>query len=435
MWLCLCSPPEEWSSGGFLCERKKSELGIVKIRGGYNARCTTGDTDMTTEQHLSGFGKTTNPTVHLARVKDLLAELDKMKTKGVGARERLEYILDGGISLIDKFDFQDAFDIEHRAMTKRLKLFGDMSSTLLQHQTQWAAAPVEEEVKEAAGQLLEHVEGFIKTAQKKERDAEIDMLSQLWEWGPDMSHMYYWLTSGRPKPIKTTPPAEIKELEEKKAELYEEVREEVEVHPNHHDQVADEFVEANPGASLDEFQEKLEETPLELDEVIDELATPNVKEVEEHFEVAIEEAEQPSGKEFPVVSDRPEKLEKVVSKVNTPIVKELPKVQHIEQDDDSQLRNAAWTDALREMTAREWHFIKEMQGHIGYSGKKGTVLLWHANECEARLELLEEPGNTEVTLRILIRGRLRRTKTQLSQDELVRMHLDPLPFVKRTLES
>ena len=45
--------------------------------------------------------ESTSTSAHLSSVKELLAELDLMKNEGVGARERLDFILDQGAELVD----------------------------------------------------------------------------------------------------------------------------------------------------------------------------------------------------------------------------------------------------------------------------------------------------------------------------------------------
>ena len=172
-------------------------------------------------------------TSHLRSVRDLLAELDNMKNKGIGPRDRLEFILDGGATLVDVFNIEDAFDLEARAMNRRLESLGDIKSTLRQGQQQLRGAPVQEEMKEAAGRLLGHLDKFLEDALTRERKSEIEMLSQIWSWGPDISHIFPGLTSGRPKPKPLEIPAEIQEFTQKKAALYDEVREEFEAHPHH----------------------------------------------------------------------------------------------------------------------------------------------------------------------------------------------------------
>jgi len=214
---------------------------------------------------------TTTPS-NLSRVQELVAHLDQMKNTRVGARERLDFILEQGSELVQEFDFKDAFDLEHRAMSKRLAQLEDMDSSSRLARTQWKNAPLPEDVREGAAKLIDYLDGFVKEAKSTERKAEVEMLSQLWEWGPDLSHMYAWLTSGRPVPKKREPievPEEIREFGKLKADLYREVKEEAEAHPHHSpvpvhpeppadpDSTAEEFVEKSPGASFKEFKKHL----------------------------------------------------------------------------------------------------------------------------------------------------------------------------------
>jgi len=379
-------------------------------------------------------------TSHLRSVRDLLAELDNMKNKGIGARDRLEYILDSGATLVDEFHIEDAFDLEARAMNRRLASLGDMQTTLRQGQEQWRGGPLGEEVKEAAGRLLGHLDKFLSDALNKERKSEIEMLSQIWEWGPDISHIFPGLTSGRPRPKPPEIPAELQEFTKKKAALYNEVQAEFEAHPHHHpvpgwqeppvpveeiDRIVDDFVERNPGATLQEMTADLDEQNVK--EPVDE-ATPHRIEgldYEAKLKAAEDELKKTPTRKFSFVKPTPPADAQTEGTVVGTVSK------------DSKLRDEAWTEALREMTADEWSLVKEHKGQNSpRAAFKGSVLIWHANECEGRLELFGTGDDkTEVNLRILLRGRLYRIKERLTEDQVAKLHLDPLPFVKRCLDS
>jgi len=382
-----------------------------------------------------------NTTSHLRSVRGLLAELDTMKNKGLGARERLEFILDGGADLVEEFDIEDAFDIEHRAMSRRLESLNDMKATLRQGQQQWRGGPVQEEVKEAAGRLLGHLDKFLNDAVNKEAKSEIEMLSQLWHWDPDISHIFPGLTSGRPKPkpleIPAELPAELQEFTKKKAALYDEVKAEVEAHPHHQpapgwqecpvpeeeideiDEIVDQFVEDHPGTTLNQMTTDLESKGSSYSHQVPKVPT----------NLIVKEDEPP--KKFPLIKPEYEPEMRIVSMV--PPRGHLAPADLPEEPD--RLRQETWTAALREMTTDEWSFHRETNWSSPPVGRMASVLLWHADECEARLELTEMTDNhVKVNLRVLMRGRVRRRHEVLSLSNAVKLHLDPIHFVKRVLE-
>jgi hypothetical protein len=372
---------------------------------------------------------------HLRSVRELLAKLDDMKNTGVVAAERLEFILDSGSDLVDEFNIEDAFDLEARARTRRLESLGDMKTNLRQGQEQWRGAPLREDVKEAAGRLFGHLDRFLENALTKERKSEIEMLSQIWEWGPDISHLFPGLTSGRPKPEPLEIPAELQEFTQKKAALYEEVRAEAEAHPHHCpvpgpqpcpvpreeiDEVVDQFVEDNPGMTLTELNTKLEDDELEESELED-VQEPGKSKYEENLEAAEEELKKAPTKKFPFI--------KTTSPVSAQEEGTVVGTVSTKRD--------AWTSVLREMTADEWERVQERKGQNSpFATYKNSIMLWYANACEARLELQEEgDGLTLVNLRMLLRGRLHQLRERMTTDQVSRLHLDPMPFVKSCLAS
>ena len=166
---------------------------------------------------------TQDPSTHLRGVQELLFELDKMKNSGIGAIERLEYILDKSAPLVEGFDLADAFDVELRARNRRLEDLSDMDRSLNHSKKQWEVGPLQEDVREAAGRLFKHLDSFLKSAIHSERKSEIEMLSALWDYEPDLSHLYPGLTSWRPAPLAKEPLPELQEFYKKKAALYEEI--------------------------------------------------------------------------------------------------------------------------------------------------------------------------------------------------------------------
>lgn len=360
---------------------------------------------------------TQNPSAHLSTVQELLAELDRMKNKGLGAHERLEFILDQGSNFVEEFDFEDAFDLEHRAMNKRLELLENMDSTLRTHRAQWSGAPVGDEVKEAAGKLIGHLDVFVEKARARERKSEIEMLSSLWTWAPDVSHIWPGHHS-RPKPKAVEVPEEVKELLEKKSELYEELEAKESVGGRGWSGPAKEEALLPTEKGVKESREAPEETDSKL-----EPTTTSLKEKTVTWD----------GEDTRVVG-------KVSGELKPDPIKKEDGPDHLKRD--------AWTEALREMTTDDWKFIKEMEGLTGDAGTFGHVMLWRTSDgLEARLEIADRTSGkfSEGELRASAspkkivtlwvetppkRGFKKHSET-MTNDEVEKLHLDPVPFIKQ----
>ena len=63
------------------------------------------------------------------------------------------------------------------------------------------------------------------------------------------------------------------------------------------------------------------------------------------------------------------------------------------------------------------------------------VLLWLVQTGEARLELTPKGDKTHVSLRILTDGKLRKHEEDMSSAGVKELHLNPIPFVKKALDS
>jgi hypothetical protein len=372
---------------------------------------------------------TQNSSAHLSTVQELLTRLDQMKNDGLGARERLEFIIEEGSNLVEEFDFEDAFDLEHRAMCKRLEALEDMATTQRAFRQQWELAPVQEEVRDAAGRLLEHTNKFIKDAQVKERKVEIDMLSNIWDWGEDLTHMYPWLTSGRPKPKPVEIPKEIKEFAEKKEALYKQASADQEAkRKKWAEDLAADFDQADGVKESDQAPPKKSEFEKKLEEG------------EKKYKHGIKASDRTELPLVPTEDVCPDATEKIVAKVTRDEdVKEAESELDVGgEDNQEELTRDAWTMALRELTTHTWKFSREMKGRVGPEARNGTVMLWNTTDDkrvhEFRLEILEDDDQFLVKGRLLINGETARYsghEDRFTTDGVVKLHLDPNGFLDR----
>lgn len=357
-------------------------------------------------------------SAHLSSVKELLAALDKMKSKGIGARDRLDFILEQGSELVDDFDFNDAFDLELRAQTKRMRQLSELETVMRSARAQWEGGPFRENVKEAVGHLLDHLDKFRTDARHRETRVETEMLGSIWDWAPDIRWLYPWLTawSGpiyRPDrdygaaryssypvapegPVLEEPSKEVKELLELKDELYKEVKKKPEELETDEDQL-----------------EKLHNVELERLEKIHNAKLETVKE-------QTPEAEPAPPRRFPIRRDDEPERARVVAKFEA-------SPPELETD---HIRRDAWMTALREATLEDWRFCSERPG------SPTTVLLWRAGKAEARLELIERPEGMHVWLRMIdAEGHFKSHSHTMPFAEVQELHLDPSDFVKKALED
>jgi len=403
----------------------------------------------------------TNSSAHLSTVQELLTELDEMKNKGLSAQERLDFILDQGSNFVEEFSIEDAFDLEHRARTKRLEQLDELGSTLRTHQAQWRSAPMESPVKEAADKLLGHLDVFIKKGQDRERKSEIEMLSALWTWAPDVSDIWPGHHS-RPKPKTIDIPEEVKELLEKKSELYDELETEKTATPPgewiaqdfeklkqmHGINVKEELKKAealeNEMAKTSSFKKTVPDIKLEEES----RSYPSLNEAMKTMSSPVQQPKSVDGR-FPLRSriTMPTEGEemKVVGKVtDLPVKPGDREVKDFEAELGPLVRDA-WTEALREMTTDDWSWQRSMKGMTGEKGNFGHVLLWTTPRLEARLEITDEKSGalTKGELRSpdslkLVQlwvqkpdGTYHKHSETMTPDEVEKMNLDPIPFLKR----
>lgn len=355
----------------------------------------------------------TNPTAHMRNVQELLAELEELKVKGASARERLNLIRDRDITTTEDFEVNKAFDSETQAMSKRLGYLEEMWSNLRQGAAQWRGGPIPKDVKEAAGLLFGYLDQFLKDAFEQEKETEIRLLSSLWITEPDVHEVL----TGRDKSHHGNP---TRTLAEKKAELYAEVVKEI--------------VEEDPGMALDALMEDPEQ------EIVKDPKDPVRERLEvelnqrfEDYNADLEESwkAKEAPKKYPLIVSEsdPKQDVRVVGTVSEP--EGLSAERPVVDEGPNHLRREAWTSVLREMTTDDWSFLQEEE-----TTSPSTVLLWQAPQSEARLELTDVGAHHRlVNLRILLRGKLYQHVEALLDHDVIALHLSPLPFVKKTLES
>lgn len=203
-------------------------------------------------------------------------------------------------------------------------------------------------------------------------------------------------------------------------------------------------IEKLSSQKADEVEKKVEE-PVKVEEP----ETPKTETPEEANEPEKKELEReiPDARGFPVkvaeiVVSPAEQDQQVVAKVGDKVELDYP----VEID---KVQEQAWTQALRNVTLEKWKKRLEAYGHIGGVGM-GTALIWQHEDLpkhEARLDLIElgkptsglevKPSeDTGVEVRLSINspkaGRQSRSKT-MTRKELNELHLDPAPFVQKTL--
>jgi hypothetical protein len=415
--------------------------------------------------------ESTGTPTHLSTVKDLLTELDQMKNKGIGARDRLDFILEHGAELMEEFDLQDAFDVEARARSKRMAQLNDLRSSMTNTEQLWGGGPLLDDVKEAATKLFSHLHRFLKDALSRERKSEIDMLAQVWEWAPDIRWLYPWLTAWkgpiyRPNyhvrgetahggmqyptaPVPEEPSEEVKELAQRKEALYKEATPKAEL-----DRIARDIELVSEEKKIKEMRKLWPDVPekywdeLERNEAL--LEREHNAELERLNNRVLES--QSAEDIHREASETKAKWEKETRELDSRIpawkgkiihqdeagnlVVPKPKVEPTpepEPEPVDHILHDAWTTAFRELTLDDWQFTKEMPWHSG--AVKGKVLLWHLQTGEARVEMNKTAGGTTVSLRILKDGKLWKHEAELDDDEVKELHMNPIPFVKKTLDD
>jgi len=355
----------------------------------------------------------TTESPRLRSVKELLEQLGSMRTKGLGARERLDFLMSRGPELVKDFSCEDAFDVEARTRGARLQELEDLSRDMDCLERTWRGAPLLEDVRQAGRQLFKHLSGFVREAVADERRTEIDMLSAMWRSAPDIRAQYPWLTgwTGKPEPVPSDPAARDVELKT---------------------DVEETIPKTAPGQTPE-----LEQPELELEQPELETRFPGVR----HDESPLS-AEDLRRRDLPVELDEGTSSEPVVIRDARArafsVTRDLEAPSGSSPEELARLRQDAWTDALRSVSLEAWDLRFETEGHLGEWGM-GRAIVWkHGHEPHSSARLEWAPAGDQVNVRLLVQSdelgtRDRRLRMDGARfDELC---IDPSSFVADVLAS
>jgi len=415
---------------------------------------------------------TTTESPRLRSVRELLEHLNSLKTDGLGAQERLDFLRQAGPALIKNFDFADAFDLEAKTMAARLEQLEELSSDFEQLSQTWRTSPLAEDVREAGGNLLGHLQGFIKEGIRDERKSEIDLLSHVWGSPPDLRWLYPWMTAWT-GPVYTLAEQRARRpglsndeltVQEAKADLERELTkanlEKVEleddepgkktVMPLHSsEEIAelDRVLEKEHLAELWRLEKTWPEKVRELDEGQSSDLKADLerqareldsgKHIRRDYEVKkdvdigwdgnrVVAAKEPSSSQWKRGLEEGEGASSELIEEESGSSAEAPR-----------LRQEAWTEALRAVTLEKWRFRIEAGGHLGEWGH-GQAMIWKHDEesySSARFEWAPgRPGHHNVRL-FASSKKLgsREFKQEVTEAELHDLLIDPSVFVKKVL--
>lgn len=355
---------------------------------------------MSTEMYMDLSPKDPEPTADAIKAKHVLDTLSQMQEDGASTRAQFEFLRrqlprdeepeDELLSIEVRLERQEMARADLHYVKESI------ASTLAAWETS-DALPAE--TKEVGGRLLRALEKVRVEGEAEVRQhwkTETEMLSELWQSDPDVND-YFNSTPIRPpkdKPLVEDPDDDTSVLDCPDLKKNERVKE--------------------PKKKSDE---KLVSKKAGLENLIKEeaprkypLKSPPVA---EHL--------YESGKKVSSVSERPK-----------------PVTDSQEDEGPDHLRRDAWAEALRELTAEPWKFDRELHGRTGDQGLEGDVLHFTVVSPElysARLTVIPMPkSQQEVTLELQVKKEMQRHTELLSKDEAEKLHLDPMAFVKKTLE-
>jgi hypothetical protein len=371
--------------------------------GGNNSRRTTPGHVRHRRQTVNTPDSTT-ASPRLESVKDLLEQLHSMKADGLGARERLDFLMSSGPELVKDFSYEHAFDLEARTRAAKLEQLEDLRQGFGTLESTWHAAPLIEDVREAGRALFKHLKGFVNEALGDERKAEIETLSQVWDRSPDIRWLYPWLTAWTGPVRDSSKPDAIARHE---AEFVKEAKEALE------DEITGENIEG------DELEAEFERQIRELD----------------HAEFI--------RRDYELSGDYLERQREISEQLKDPAVRArlagapLEEASGSSPEDLAQLRQEAWTQALRDVSLETWEFRTEVAGHLGDWGQ-GTALLWkHGLESHSSARLEWAPSREgHVNVRLFVSSEklgARELKREVSDAQLAELHVDPSSFVQAAL--
>ena len=358
---------------------------------------------------------TTAPSARLQTVQQLLEKLGSMKAEGLGARERIDFLQVQGPELAEDFSIEDAFDADARASSTRIAQLGELSSHVQQLETTWRGAPISSDIRDAGSNLIGHINGFVKEAQKLEHKSEIDMLSQLWEHGPDVTDVWPELTAWGPKP-RPSSSKNVRQLKTAKDRLENEL-------------IDENLSELPTGA--DQLEKPEFESGSSSPELIDEFETARHK---GELERQARDLDQGKHMRRDFKLEQPDEV--VVATVSG---KSGSSLETHDFEDMPKLRQQAWTEAIREATLRPWQLQLEASSSVGSTKSHDISMMWileHDEGAYIRLEITRDLLNKQCRVRLEWTNpkvRTTRLEREFSSVELLELHLDPSSFVEQAL--
>lgn len=394
---------------------------------------------------MDTHNRTVTPSDHLSTVQELLAKLDEMKTGKVGARQRLEFLLEKGPEVVAGFDYNDAFDLSRQAHTERVRKLADLRGAVDVVTARWHDSPLEDDVRQAGGRLIEHLSEFVRQAHDKEARFEVETLASLWEDAPDVFPAFglptpsYYPKTASSDDIRTNSHAG--RLEEVCDRLTEEV--------------VEENLEKLELPSEEEQAKELKKLWPEAKEGIDRQFKEAASRDDQAGAPALEKKEMPVHEEYVkkydlVVDASKERTvdegRHVVGKVDLTRKKAEPLEQPEEDPEESlepemdMLDIRSWTQAINETLASNWKFDRQLRGRVGDRGRMGVTLIWTRHDSEIRRDV-ERLASDEVLVRMTPprsskhpleeeEGMYRTYAKEMKESELAVLHKEPSEFVK-----
>ena len=151
-------------------------------------------------------------TQNIHTVQTLLTKLDKLKKEGASPLERIQVIQEDGGRIIDDphFSMAEAFMFDRKHRSERQQKLCDISERVKHLKSLWDVGPFADDIEQAGTKLLSYLNEFVDRAERKERQAEIEELSSMWETAPDLSD-YFGCTAITPERTKREAVARKKE--------------------------------------------------------------------------------------------------------------------------------------------------------------------------------------------------------------------------------
>lgn len=368
-------------------------------------------------------------TPQVLKARQVLEELDEMRASGASTQAQFEFLRKKLPQNDDLEDDRTPIDVRLERQEEARAGFRRVQEAMTNLMATWDGSTVlSTEIKEVGGRLLNTVDQMRRQAEdeaSKNWKSEVEMLAELWPSDPDVSG-HFDCTPIRPPRAPALGKLWVKEKET--VELPEE------------EAGVKEAIKSDDCERLEKLARGLHEKAIKeaAEKANEEAATKSRLEAQDLDKKWHEEAralEKPSARRFAIKKDEPVPTEKVVGSVHPP----APAPEAKKDEGPNHLRRDAWADALREMTALPWKFDRELHGRTGDQGLDGDVLHFMAPSTEimsARLTIIPMPkGKQQVTLCLQMDGEGYHLTETLVEDEAEKLHLDPIPFVKKTLKK